>query len=232
MWLTGVAASNQDSVEAIAARLPMVLLGIAVITLIMVFLVTRSVVLPVKALIMNTLSLTATFGAIVWIFQQGHLGGLGTEATGTLGVQLPVLLFCIAFGLSMDYEIFLLARIREYWLSTPSTDPHRNERAVSLGVAHTGLVITAAALIMAISFAALMAAQVSMMRLFGFGLTVAVLLDATLVRMVLVPAFMRLLGRANWWAPGPLVRVHRMLLPDGACESSGASELRSTSKRG
>lgn len=205
--LAGVAQSNRDSVHAIATRLPVVLVTIVVITLILVFLLTGSAVLPVKAVLMNTLSLSAAFGALVWIFQEGHLGGLGTAATGTLGVQLPVLLFCIAFGLSMDYEVFLISRIREYWLTS-----HRgwgaNEQSVALGVAHTGRVITAAALIMTISFAALMAAKVSFMRLFGFGLSVAVLADATLVRMLLVPAFMRVLGKANWWAPKPLARLH------------------------
>lgn len=206
-WLTGVAQSNRDSVHAIASRLPLVLTLIGVITLTLVFLLTGSVVLPVKALLMNTLSLTAAFGALVWVFQEGHLGGLGTAATGTLGVQLPVLLFCIAFGLSMDYEVFLISRIREYWLASDQ-GPGANDESVALGVAHTARVITAAALIMAISFSALMAAQVSFMRLFGFGLTVAVLADATLVRMLLVPAFMHVLGRINWWAPKALTRLH------------------------
>lgn len=206
-WLTGVAQSNRDSVHAIASRLPVVLTLIAAITLVLVFLLTGSAVLPVKALLMNTLSLTAAFGALVWVFQEGHLGGLGTAATGTLGVELPVLLFCIAFGLSMDYEVFLISRIREYWLSSDQ-GPGANEESVALGLAHTARVITAAALIMTISFSALMAAQVSFMRLFGFGLTVAVVADATLVRMLLVPAFMRVLGRFNWWAPKPLVRLH------------------------
>ncbi|WP_205878060.1 MMPL family transporter [Mycobacterium camsae] len=207
-WLTGVAQSNRDSVHAIASRLPLVLTLIALITLTLVFLLTGSVVLPVKALLMNTLSLTAAFGALVWVFQEGHLGGLGTAATGTLGVQLPVLLFCIAFGLSMDYEVFLISRIREYWLASDQ-GPGANDESVALGVAHTARVITAAALIMAISFSALMAAQVSFMRLFGFGLTVAVLADATLVRMLLVPAFMHVLGRINWWAPKPMARLHQ-----------------------
>jgi uncharacterized membrane protein YdfJ with MMPL/SSD domain len=130
-----------------------------------------------------------------------------------------VLLFCIAFGLSMDYEVFLISRIREYWLAS-----HRgwgaNDESVARGVAHTGRVITAAALIVAISFAALMAAQASFMRLFGFGLTVAVLVDATLVRMLLVPAFMRVLGRFSWWAPKPLARLHhRFGLSEGAQRS-------------
>lgn len=205
--LTGVAQSNRDSVHAISSRLPLVLTLIAVITMALVFLLTGSAVLPLKAVLMNTFSLTAAFGALVWVFQEGHLGGLGTAATGTLGVQLPVLLFCIAFGLSMDYEVFLISRIREYWAATDG-GPDANDESVALGVAHTARVITAAALIMAISFSALMAAQVSFMRLFGFGLTVAVLADATLVRMLLVPAFMHMLGRVNWWAPKPLAQLH------------------------
>jgi RND superfamily putative drug exporter len=150
------------------------------------------------------LSLSAAFGAAVWIFQDGNLGALGTTATGTLVANMPVLLFCVAFGLSMDYEVFLVSRIREFWLKTGD-----NDESVALGLARTGRVITAAALIMAISFAALIAAQVAVMRLFGVGLTLAVLVDATLVRMVLVPAFMRVMGRWNWWAPAPLARLHR-----------------------
>ncbi len=199
----GLAQTNRDSVHAITSRLPLVLGLIAVIMLVLLFLLTGSVVLPVKALILNMLSLSAAFGATVWIFQEGHLGGLGTTVTGTLVANMPVLLFCVAFGLSMDYEVFLVSRIREFWLKTGD-----NDESVALGLAHTGRVITAAALIMAISFAALVAAQVAVMRLFGVGLTLAVLMDATLVRMVLVPAFMRVMGDRNWWAPAPLVRLH------------------------
>ena len=122
------------------------------------------------------LSLTAAFGALVWIIQDGHLGALGTTATGTLVANMPVLLFCIAFGLSMDYEVFLVSRIREFWLATGKTD---NDESVALGIAHTGRVITAAALVMSISFAALIAAHVAFMRMFGLGLTLAILVDAT-----------------------------------------------------
>src|SRR6202035_1857451 len=122
------------------------------------------------ALVLNVLSLTAAFGALVWIFQDGHLGALGTTATGTLVVNMPVLLFCIAFGLSMDYEVFLVSRIREYWLASDQT-PADNDQSVALGLAHTGRVITAAALIMSISFAALIASHVSFIRMFGLGLT-------------------------------------------------------------
>ena len=205
--MTGVAQVNRDSVDAITSRLPTVLGIIAVITFVLLFLLTGSVVLPLKALVLNVLSLTATFGALVWIFQDGHLGALGTTPTGTLVANMPVLLFCIAFGLSMDYEVFLVSRIREYWLQSGRTRAD-NDESVALGVARTGRVITAAAVVMSISFAALIAAQVAFMRMFGVGLTLAVLVDATLVRMVLVPAFMHVLGRWNWWAPKPLVWLH------------------------
>ncbi len=212
---TGTAQTNRDSVHGIVSRLPVVLGLIAVITLVLLFLLTGSVVLPVKSLVLNVLSLSAAFGAIVWIFQDGHLGAFGTTATGTLVANMPVLLFCIAFGLSMDYEVFLIARIREFWLGSAQADPD-NDESVALGVAHTGRVITAAALIMAITFAALAAAQLSALRLFGVGLTLAVLVDATLVRLVLVPAFMHVMGRWNWWAPRPLVTLHdRLGITDG-----------------
>jgi uncharacterized membrane protein YdfJ with MMPL/SSD domain len=215
--LAGVTQSNHDSVHAITSRLPSVLGIIAVITLVLVFLLTGSVVLPVKAVLLNILSLTAAFGALVWVFQEGHLGALGSAVTGTLDVNLPVLLFCIAFGVSMDYEVFLISRIREYWLASDG-GPGANDESVALGLAHTGRVITAAAMIMTISFASLMAAQVSFMRLFGLGLTVAVLADATLVRMLLVPVSMHVLGRVNWWAPKPLGRLHERF---GLSEADG-----------
>jgi RND superfamily putative drug exporter len=222
--MTGSAQINRDSVEAITTRLPWVLGLIAVITFGLLFVLTGSVILPLKAVVLNVLSLTAAFGALVWIFQDGHLNALGTTATGTLVANMPVLLFCIAFGLSMDYEVFLMARIREYWLklrtggdATPSglqairLARADNDEAVALGLARTGRVITAAAVVMSITFAALIAAQVSFMRMFGVGLTLAVLVDATLIRMVLVPAFMHVMGGWNWWAPRPLVRLHRRI---------------------
>jgi len=208
--LTGVAQINHDSSEAITSRLPMVLGMIAAITFVLLFLLTGSLVLPLKALVLNVLSLTAAFGALVWIFQDGHLGALGTTPTGTLVANMPVLLFCIAFGLSMDYEVFLVSRIREFWLKSGKTRAD-NDESVALGLARTGRVVTAAALLMSISFAALIAAQVAFMRMFGVGLTLAVLADATLVRMMLVPAFMHVLGRWNWWAPKPLARLHERI---------------------
>ncbi|MDA4110228.1 MMPL family transporter [Mycolicibacterium holsaticum] len=223
--ITGTAQINRDSVAAITTRLPLVLGVIAVIMLGLLFLLTGSAVVPLKALAFNVLSLTAAFGAMVWIFQDGHLDALGTTPTGTLTANIAVLLFCVAFGLSMDYEVFLVSRIREFWLASGAAEPATsawvrtsadNDESVALGVARTARVITAAALIMSISFAALIAANVSVLRLLGLGLTLAVLADATLVRMVLVPAFMHLLGRWNWWAPKWMSRLHnRFGLDDG-----------------
>jgi RND superfamily putative drug exporter len=228
----GVAQVNRDSVTAVTDRLPLVLGLIAAITVVLLFLLTGSVVLPLKALVCNVLSLTAAFGSLVWIFQEGHLGALGTTPSGTLVANMPVLLFCIAFGLSMDYEVFLISRIREYWLASGAARPAKpsaieahavNDESVAHGVARTGRVITAAALVMSISFAALIAAHVSFMRMFGLGLTLAVFTDATLVRMVLVPAFMHVMGRWNWWAPRPLAWLHhRFGISEGA-SGGGAS---------
>ncbi len=220
--MTGTAQINRDSSESVTSRLPAVLSVIAAITFVLLFLLTGSVVLPLKALLLNVLSLTAAFGALVWIFQDGHLGALGTTPTGTLVAHMPVLLFCIAFGLSMDYEVFLVSRIREYWLQSGRTRADADE-AVALGVARTGRVVTAAALLMSIAFAALMAAQVSFIRMFGVGLTVAVLVDATLVRMLLVPAFMHVLGKVIWWAPKPLARIYDRL---GIGESDAPVDVR------
>ena len=224
----GVAQVNRDSVDAVTDRLPAVLGLMAAITFVLLFLLTGSLVLPLKALICNVLSLTAAFGALVWIFQDGHLGALGTTPSGTLVANMPVLLFCIAFGLSMDYEVFLISRIREYWLASGAARPAKvsaaqahaaNDESVAHGVARTGRVITAAALVMSMSFAALIAAHVSFMRMFGLGLTLAVFADATLVRMVLVPAFMHVMGRWNWWAPKPLAWLHdRFGISEGPSE--------------
>ncbi|MFT4042089.1 MAG: MMPL family transporter [Gordonia sp. (in: high G+C Gram-positive bacteria)] len=215
---TGAAANNVDTVDAIYSHLPWVFALIAVATFLLLFLFTGSIVLPLKALVLNVLSLSATFGAMVWFFQDGHLGGLGTSATGYLVSTMPVLMFCIAFGLSMDYEVFLLGRIREEWLASDRSRA-ANDRSVAAGLAKTGRVITAAALLMSIVFAAMGASQVSFMRMFGVGLTLAVLMDATLIRMLLVPAFMRLAGRANWWAPAPLRWLHQRIgLAEGVAE--------------
>ena len=210
--VTGMTQVNRDNNAAVTGRLPLVLAVIFTVTFALMFLLTGSVVLPIKTFVLNILSLTAAFGAVVWIFQDGHLGALGTTPTGTLDMGLPVMLFCMAFGLSMDYEVFLMARIREFWLeSTVRNPPGDSDESVALGVAHTGRVVTAAALVMSISFGSMMVSHVALMRTVGLAMALAVVVDATLVRMVLVPAFMHVLGRWNWWAPKPLARLHQRI---------------------
>ncbi|BCJ32993.1 membrane protein [Actinocatenispora thailandica] len=212
----GKAAYQYDSTHALMSRLPAAGAIVAIATLVLLFLFTGSVVLPVKAIVLNILSLTATFGAMVFVFQDGHLGALVGHpiTTGYLDMTVPVLMFCIAFGLSMDYEVFLLSRIREQYLRTGD-----NTAAVGTGLQRTGRLITAAALLIALVLVAFGTSQVAMLKMLGIGLALAVLVDATLVRGVLVPAFMRLLGAANWWAPGPLRWLHERV---GLAESEAA----------
>ena len=222
----GQTAVNRDSLHALGSALPYALALIALATFVVLFLFTGSVVLPIKALVLNTLSLSATFGAMVWVFQEGHFGSLFNDltTTGYLVPTMPPLMFCLAFGLSMDYEVFLLSRIREAWLESDRTAAD-NTRAVALGLGRTGRIVTAAALLMAIVFAGMAGSSVSFMMLFGTGLTLAVLMDATVVRGMLVPAFMRLAGRWNWWAPRPLARLHaRFGLAEGPSVPSAEPE--------
>jgi RND superfamily putative drug exporter len=202
--VAGLSAQLVDTKDAVMDRLPLVIGFIALATFILLFMMTGSLLVPLKALIMNVLSLTATFGAIVWIFQDGNLSDtLNFTPTGTIDVFTPILMFCIAFGLSMDYEVFLLSRIKEeYDLE------HDNERAVAIGLAKTGRIVTAAALILTIVFIGIATSEVALLKAFGLGLTLAVLVDAFLIRATLVPAFMRLAGRLNWWSPGWLRRWH------------------------
>jgi len=227
--MAGLAQTNRDAVDAITKRLPIALGLIAVITFALLFVLTGSAVLPLEALVCNVLSLTAAFGAMVWIFQDGHLNALGTTPTSTLNASIPMLLFCIAFGLSMDYEVFLVSRIREYWLASRADHRTRpnlaearaaNDESTALGLAGIGRVVTAAALVMSISFAALIPAHVSFMRMLGLGLTLAVLADATLVRMVLVPVLMHLLGPWSWWAPKSLTWLHGRFAPGEAAAAA------------
>jgi RND superfamily putative drug exporter len=200
----GQAAGLVDSKAAISGALPWAIAIIVVATFVLLFLMAGSLLVPVKALVLNMLSLTATFGAMVWIFQDGNLSDLlGFTATGTLDISMPILMFCIAFGLSMDYEVFLLSRIKEEYDRVGD-----NEASVALGLERTGSIITAAALLLSITFFAFGTSGVSFIKMFGIGLGLAVLMDATIVRAFLVPAFMRLAGDANWWAPAPLRRLH------------------------
>nr|WP_280344063.1 MMPL family transporter [Nocardia abscessus] len=202
----GLAQQTADTSAGISRGFVIALLWIVVTTVILLFLLTGSILLPVKALVLNTLSLSATFGALVWVFQEGHLAGLGTTATGYTVATVPVLLFCVAFGLSMDYEVFLLSRFTEEWERSPRTRGDV-DTAVAVGSARSGRVVTAAALLMAVVFVGIATSEVSIMRALGVGLALAVILDAVLVRTILVPAAMRIAGTANWWTPRWLAPV-------------------------
>jgi RND superfamily putative drug exporter len=203
----GWSANLLDAKTALVDKLPWAMGIVAAATLILLFLLTGSVLIPFKALVMNTLSLSATFGALVWIFQGNHLTGvLNFQETGWVDITLMVLLFCVAFGVSMDYEVFLLSRIKEEYARTPD-----NRTAVAYGIEKTGGIVTAAALITSIVFSAMATAQVTNIKMFGVGLALAMIMDAALVRTMLVPALMRLAGRGNWWAPRPLRAVYNKI---------------------
>jgi RND superfamily putative drug exporter len=194
--VTGDTAFDIDFVNYIVQQTPWAV-GFAMLTTIVVlFLLLRSVILPIKAVLMNLLSLSAAFGAMVWIFQDGHLSSLLNVTPSAIDPTLPVLLFCVVFGLSMDYEVFLLTRMQEAWRRT-----HDNRAAVAEGLERSGRLVTGAAAIMITVFLAFGLARVITIKATGIGMAVAVLADATLVRALVVPALMRLLGKFNWWAP-------------------------------
>jgi RND superfamily putative drug exporter len=201
----GQAAAYADSNAGILGNMWIVALWIVVTTMIIIFLFTGSVILPIKAILLNILSLSAALGALVWVFQGGHLSWLVGDYTntGTVDISTVALIAVVAFALSMDYELFLLSRIKE------EHDAGRNTtEAVAFGLQRTGRIITAAALLIAIVFASFLSSGVTNIKQLGFGVTVAILIDATIVRALLVPAFMRIAGRANWWAPPFLQRVY------------------------
>jgi len=193
-----------DSKQAIFSLVPWAAAIIVVATFVLLFVMFGSVLVPVKAIILNALSLTATFGLMVWVFQDGNGAGLlGFTPTGLTDISMPILMFCVAFGLSMDYEVFLLSRIKEEYDLTGD-----NDLAVAMGLERTGRLVTAAALLLSITFFAFATSGVTFIKLFGLGLAVAVLVDAFVVRSLLVPALMKLAGDRNWWAPAPLRRLH------------------------
>jgi putative drug exporter of the RND superfamily len=202
--VTGPSAELVDSKESLFRLLPIALGLVALATFVLLFLMFGSILVPIKALILNVLSLSATFGALVWIFQDGNLSGvLDFTATGTLPASVPLLLFCIAFGLSMDYEVFLLSRIKEEHDRTGD-----NTASVAIGLERTGRLVTAAAVLISVVFLAFATSGVSFIKIFGIGLALAVLMDAFVIRATLVPAFMRIAGEANWWAPKWMRRIH------------------------
>jgi uncharacterized membrane protein YdfJ with MMPL/SSD domain len=199
-FVGGQSAELADELSSLGQTLPWMGLVVALATFVLLFLAFGSVVLPVKAIVANVLSLSAMYGAIVWIFQDGHLSGLlQFTPSGTIDPTMPILMFAIMFGLSMDYEVFLLSRIRERYDITGDTT-----EAVASGLQRTGGLITSLALLLIIVVGAFSASGITFIKLLGVGMIVALIVDATIVRVLLVPAVMRLLGRANWWAPRPL----------------------------
>jgi RND superfamily putative drug exporter len=204
--VTGFTAIDLDTVDFIASHTPAALVYIMVATMLVLFLLLGSVVLPLKAVVMNLLSISASFGAIVWIFQDGHFAAQLGFTPGSIDPTLPVIMFCTVFGLSMDYEVLLLSRMQEEYLRS-----HDNTHAVAMGLEKSGRLITGAAAIMVGVFAAFALADIVLIKAIGLGMALAVAIDATLVRALVVPATMRLLGDLNWWAPGPLARLQRRL---------------------
>jgi RND superfamily putative drug exporter len=198
----GLAADTVDLIDSVGAHLPWMGLIVVLVMLVLLFVAFGSLVLPVKAVVMNLFSITASFGVITWIFSDGNLSDfLGFTPQGYLDATNPILMLAILFGLSMDYEVFLLSRVREEWDRT-----HDNDLAVATGVQKTGRIITSAALLLAVVIGAFSMSGIVFMKMLGIGMLVALLVDATVVRALLVPATMKLLGRWNWWAPGPLRR--------------------------
>ncbi|MGA5215124.1 MMPL family transporter [Streptomyces cinereoruber] len=204
----GDSATLADTRDAIGDRLPWAALIVVVATALLLFALTGSVLIPLQAIALSVISLTATFGAMVYVFQDGHLRGLVGDftPTGWIDVTAPVLMFCVAYGLAMDYQVFLLSRIKEEY--DHSGD---NTAAVAVGLERTGRLVTAAAALIAVVLGALAISGITYLKMLGVGLTLAVLVDAFIVRTLLMPALMRLFGNANWWAPSPLRRLHERL---------------------
>ena len=205
--VTGTTAFLVDVLDSLGDQLPLMAAWVFGSTFLLLFLAFGSLVLPAKAIVMNLLSLSASFGALVWIFQDGHLSGLlGFTPTGTVEATQPILILAMAFGLSMDYEVFLLSRIREQWDLTGD-----NRLAVATGLQRTGGLITSAALLLVVVIGAFSTSGITFIKMIGVGMVLAIVIDATVVRALLVPATMRLLGSLNWWLPAPLERLwHRV----------------------
>jgi RND superfamily putative drug exporter len=201
--VAGLSAGVYDFVHGLYSRFLWVVPYIFVVSYVVLLVLLRSVVLPLKAVLMNTLSILASFGALVFVFQEGHFARiLDFKGAGSVDATLPIIMFCTIFGVSMDYEVFLLTRMREAWLET-----HDNRWAVSFGLAKTGRIITSAALIIVIVAGSFAFTSILVTKAIGVGLAVAIALDATIIRILLVPATMRILGRINWWMPKRLDRV-------------------------
>jgi trehalose monomycolate/heme transporter len=224
----GETAYQMDLFSNLRATLPWALGVIALAVFVLLFLMTGSVVMPIKTILLNTLSLTATFGALVWIFQDGNLTqALGFQSNGSIDGTQTILIFALAFGLSMDYEVFLLSRIKERFDATGD-----NRAAVASGLQRTGWLISSAALLLAVVLVAMSTSKIVFIEQIGVGLAIAVIMDATLVRSLLVPATMRLLGRWNWWAPAPLRAVWRRIGLSEAESTPGDASVQGFDERG
>ncbi|SEU43370.1 MMPL family transporter [Nonomuraea wenchangensis] len=224
----GPTAAQMDLMDSLTARLPWMALVVGSVTAVLLFAAFGSVVLPVKALLMNVLSIGASLGVIVWAFQDGHLASvLNFTSTGTVEATVTVLILAVVFGLSMDYELFLLSRVRAEWLRTGD-----NTAAVAAGLRQTGGVITSAALLLLVVIGAFSTAGITIVKLLGVGLFVAIVVDATLVRALLVPATMRLMGGANWWLPRPLRGLHRRVELHEPAAAPGTPALREQPRTG
>ena len=202
----GWAAFDLDLTDSVYEAAPPAMAFVVLATYVVLFLLLGSVLLPIKAVVVNFLSISASYGALVWVFQEGHLSGPLDFTPGPINTTTPIIMFCILFGLSMDYEVMLLSRIKEEYERTGD-----NRASVALGIERTGRLITGAALIMATVFFSFGLAEAVVIKAIGLGMGLAVLVDATIVRALLVPATMRLMGRWNWWTPKPLARLHRRL---------------------
>jgi RND superfamily putative drug exporter len=218
----GYPAELTDYRDGVVDRLPLVAGLILVVTAVVLFLMTGSVIAPIKASVLNMLSLSVMFGVLVWGFQDGGLAGiLGFTATGQIEPSIPILMFCVAYGLSMDYEVFLLSRVKEEFDRSGDV-----RESVPRGLARSAPLVTAAALILAASFAVYATSEVTFLQQLGIGMALVVAVDATLVRGVLAPALMRLAGPLNWWAPAPLRRLHnRIGLHEAAAEQRELATL-------
>ena len=221
-YVGGATAAFVDTKAAVLDNLWIAATLIGLTTFVLLLVMFRSVLVPVKAIVLNLLSLGATFGLMVWIFQEGNgADALGVTATGQTDITTPILMFCIAFGLSMDYEVFLLARIKEEWDRTGD-----NVGSIVTGLSATGRLVSNAAVLLSITFLAFaLTSSVSTIVLFGLGLAVAVLVDAIIVRITLVPALLTVAGRANWWAPRPVLWLLDRLPSHGGAD---AIDLRET----
>ena len=221
VYVSGAPGFGVDFIDKAYAAFPWLVLGVLLISYLVLTRAFRSIVLPLKAVVMNVLSVSAAYGVLVLAFQHGWGKTLlGLQASPQVEAWIPIFLFAVLFGLSMDYEVFLLTRMREEW-----DQRHNNEDAVAHGLEHTGRIITAAAIIMVAAFCGFVAGSIVGLQEFGLGLAVAIFVDATIVRALLVPALMAVFGRWNWWLPPRVARVVRVapspLAPRAALRPSG-----------